>query len=244
MFNKVIILGYLARDIELRYSPGANLAIASTNIATTRRTTDNNGEKREETCFVDITFFGKLAEIANQYLKKGSLVMVEGRLKLDTWQDKDGKNRSKHSVIVEELKMLPKDTGKSGSPYESAANKFASNEQRVYNKNQGSSYVQKQGFDNDISYNKMYTQTNSSTYDSMNNNYENRFGKEQDSYLNNTYNQGQNRNRGYSNYEDSQSHELPAIDLSSDAIIHNNSNSNKKTDMPDIDVTQDEELPF
>ena len=106
MFNKVILIGNLTRDIELRYS-SAGLAIASTAIAVTRRFSGANGEKQEETCFVDITFFGKYAEVANQYLHKGSKVMIEGRLRLDSWQDKNtGQSRQKHSVIVEGMEML------------------------------------------------------------------------------------------------------------------------------------------
>lgn len=106
MFNKVILIGNLTRDVELRYS-SAGLAIASTAIAVTRRFSGANGEKQEETCFVDITFFGKYAEVANQYLHKGSKVMIEGRLRLDSWQDKNtGQSRQKHSVIVEGMEML------------------------------------------------------------------------------------------------------------------------------------------
>ena len=106
MFNKVILIGNLTRDVELRYS-SAGLAIASTAIAVTRRFSGANGEKQEETCFVDITFFGKYAEVANQYLHKGSKVMIEGRLRLDSWQDKNtGQSRQKHSIIVEGMEML------------------------------------------------------------------------------------------------------------------------------------------
>ena len=65
-----------------------------------------NGEKREETCFIDITFFGKQAEIANQYLSKGSKLLVEGRLKFDQWTDNNGQNRSKHTISVENMEML------------------------------------------------------------------------------------------------------------------------------------------
>lgn len=102
--NKVILLGRLARDIELRYTK-SGAAIGSTGIAVTRKYT-LNGEKREETCFVDIAFFGKQAEIANQYLSKGSKLLIEGRLKLDQWTDNNGQNRSKHSIAVESMEML------------------------------------------------------------------------------------------------------------------------------------------
>ncbi len=104
MFNKIILLGNLTRDIELKYTQQGS-AIANTAIATTRKFT-SNGEKKEEVCFVDIAFFGRSAEVANQYLRKGSKILVEGRLKLDQWNDQQGQKRSKHSVIVETMKML------------------------------------------------------------------------------------------------------------------------------------------
>ena len=104
MFNKVILVGNLTRDIELRYSSGG-MAIANTAIATTRKFTQN-GEKKEEVCYTDITFFARSAEVANQYLKKGSKILVEGRLKLDQWVDQNGGKKSKHSVIVETMQML------------------------------------------------------------------------------------------------------------------------------------------
>lgn len=105
MFNKIILVGNLTRDIELKYAQGGS-AIANTAIATSRKFTVN-GEKKEETCFVDITFFGRSGEVANQYLRKGSKILVEGRLKFDQWVDQtSGQKRSKHSVIVETMQML------------------------------------------------------------------------------------------------------------------------------------------
>ena len=104
MYNKLILVGNLTRDIELKYSGGGS-AIANTAIATSRKFT-SNGEKKEEVCFVDITFFGRSGEVANQYLRKGSKILVEGRLKFDQWTDQQGQKRSKHSVIVETMQML------------------------------------------------------------------------------------------------------------------------------------------
>lgn len=105
MYNKVILIGNLTRDIELRYSQNGS-AIAKTAIATSRKFT-LNGEKKEETCFVDITFFGRSGEVANQYLRKGSKILVEGRLSFEQWVDQQsGQKRSKHSVIVETMQML------------------------------------------------------------------------------------------------------------------------------------------
>ena len=105
MFNKVIMAGNLTRDIEIRYLPNGS-AVSNTAIATSRKFTAQNGEKKEEVCFIDITFFGRSAEIANQYLKRGSKVLVEGRLSFDQWNDQQGQKRSKHSIVVEAMQML------------------------------------------------------------------------------------------------------------------------------------------
>lgn len=108
-FNKIILVGNLTRDIEMRYSQGG-MGIAKTAIATSRKFT-SNGEKKEEVCFVDITFFGRSAEVANQYLRKGSKILVEGRLNFEQWVDQNGQKRSKHSVTVETMQMLDSKDG-------------------------------------------------------------------------------------------------------------------------------------
>lgn len=105
MYNKVILAGNLTRDIEIRYTQGGS-AIGSTGVAVSRKFKSQTGEQKEEVTFVDLTFFGRTAEIANQYLHKGSKVLVDGRLKLDQWTAQDGSKRSKHSVIVENLQMI------------------------------------------------------------------------------------------------------------------------------------------
>ena len=105
MYNKIIVAGNLTRDIEIKYTQGGS-AIGNTGIATTRKFKTQAGEQKEEVLFVDLTFFGRTAEIANQYLRKGSKVLVDGRLKLDQWTAQDGSKRSKHSVTVENLQML------------------------------------------------------------------------------------------------------------------------------------------
>ncbi len=120
MFNKIILVGNLTRDIELRYSQ-AGMGIASTAIATSHKFTQN-GEKKEEVCFVDITFFGRSAEVANQYLRKGSKILVEGRLKLDSWVDQNGQKRSKHSVIVATMQMLDSKGENGGGNYTPPSN--------------------------------------------------------------------------------------------------------------------------
>ncbi|MRI58188.1 MAG: single-stranded DNA-binding protein [Epsilonproteobacteria bacterium] len=105
MYNKVIMVGNLTRDIELKYT-GSGMAIAKSGIATNRRFKTQGGEQKEETCFIDITLFGRAAEIANQYLGKGSRVLIEGRLIYEQWTDQSGNKRSKHSIAVDNLQML------------------------------------------------------------------------------------------------------------------------------------------
>ena len=105
MFNKIIIAGHLSKDIEIRYSQGGT-AIANTAIAASRKFKTAGGEQKEEVLFVDVTFFGRTAEIVNQYLRKGSKVLIDGRLKLDQWTDQQGQKRSKHKVDVENITML------------------------------------------------------------------------------------------------------------------------------------------
>ena len=105
MFNKVILIGNLTRDVELRYLPSGQ-ALAKCGIATNRRFKDSSGMQKDETMFIDFTVWGRSAEIANQYLRKGSKVLIEGRLTLEQWTDQNGQKRSKHSITVENLKML------------------------------------------------------------------------------------------------------------------------------------------
>jgi len=105
MYNKVILVGNLTRDLELRYLQSGT-AVGNTGIATNRKFKGSDGEQKQEVMFIDITFFGRTAEIANQYLKKGSKVLVEGRLRLDSWEDQSGAKRSKHSITVDSMQML------------------------------------------------------------------------------------------------------------------------------------------
>ncbi len=105
MYNKVVLMGNLTRDIEIRYSQSGS-AIGNTGIAVNRKWKSATGEQKEEVMFVDLTLFGRTAEIANQYLRKGRQVLIDGRLNLDQWTAQDGTKRSKHSVIVENLQMI------------------------------------------------------------------------------------------------------------------------------------------
>jgi single-strand DNA-binding protein len=113
-FNKVILLGNLTRDPEVRYTPKGT-AVTELGMAVNRVYSAENGEKREETTFVDVTLWGRTAEIAGEYLKKGRPVFIEGRLQLDTWDDKQsGQKRSKLKVVGEGLQLLGSPRGAGG----------------------------------------------------------------------------------------------------------------------------------
>ena len=119
-FNKVILLGNLTRDPEVRYTPKGT-AVTDLGLAVNRTYTADNGEKREEVTFVDVTFWGRTAEVAGEYLKKGRPVFVEGRLQLDSWDDKQsGQKRTKLKVIGENMQMLgaPRGGGSGGGDEE------------------------------------------------------------------------------------------------------------------------------
>jgi single-strand DNA-binding protein len=104
--NKVFLIGNLTRDPEVRYTPKGT-AVAEFGLAVNRVYTGEDGERKEEVTFVDITLWARVAEIAQQYLKKGSPVFIEGRLQLDTWDDKQtGQKRSRMRVVGESLQLL------------------------------------------------------------------------------------------------------------------------------------------
>ncbi|MFX4155542.1 single-stranded DNA-binding protein [Aliarcobacter butzleri] len=105
MYNKVIMVGNLTRDIELRYLPSGS-AIAKSAIATSYKYKSATGEQKDEVCFLDFNIFGRSAEVASQYLKKGSKVLLEGRLVFEQWTAQDGSTRSRHSLRVDAMKML------------------------------------------------------------------------------------------------------------------------------------------
>lgn len=112
--NKVIIVGNLGRDPEIRYAPSGD-AICNASIATTDTWRDKQtGEKRESTEWHRVVFFGKLAEIAGQYLKKGRAVYVEGSLRTRKWQDQDGKERFTTEIRANEMQMLGGNDGGTG----------------------------------------------------------------------------------------------------------------------------------
>jgi len=111
--NKVIIIGNLGRDPETRYMPDGG-AITNISVATTDTWKDKNGEKQEKTEWHRVAFFGKLAEIAGEYLKKGSQVYVEGRLQTRKWQDKDGQDKYTTEIVANAMQMLGSRQGMGG----------------------------------------------------------------------------------------------------------------------------------
>jgi single-strand DNA-binding protein len=115
--NRVLLIGNLTRDPEVRYTPKGT-AVADVGLAVNRIYSGEDGERKEETTFVDVTLWARQAEIAGQYLKKGRPVFIEGRLQLDTWDDKQtGQKRSRLRVVGESLQLLgSRQEGEGASP--------------------------------------------------------------------------------------------------------------------------------
>ena len=112
--NKVILIGNVTRDPEVKFTSKGS-AVTDIGLAINRNYTLDNGEKREETTFVDVELWGRLAEIAGEYAKKGRPVYIEGRLRMDTWEDKaSGQKRSRMKVVGENLQLLGGHTGGPG----------------------------------------------------------------------------------------------------------------------------------
>ncbi len=114
-FNKVLLMGNLTRDVEIKHT-SSNQAVANIGLAVSRKFRTADGEAREETTFVDCEAWGKTAETMSKYLHKGRPVFIEGRLKLDTWEDKnDGSKKSKLRVVVENFQFVDSKAGEGGS---------------------------------------------------------------------------------------------------------------------------------
>ena len=111
-FNRVILLGNITRDIEVKYLQ-SGMAVTEITVAVNDRRKDQGGNWVEETTFVDVTLWGRQAEICAEYLGKGSPILIEGRLKLDQWE-KDGQKRSKLRVVGEKMQLIPTGGGKGG----------------------------------------------------------------------------------------------------------------------------------
>jgi single-strand DNA-binding protein len=120
-FNKVILLGNLTRDPEVRYTPKGS-AVCDLGIAVNRVYTTDSGEKREEVTYVDVVLWARLAEIAGEYLKKGRPVFIEGRLQMDSWDDKQtGQKRTRLRVVGETMQLLgSRPAGGPGTPAEAS----------------------------------------------------------------------------------------------------------------------------
>ncbi|WP_104697862.1 MULTISPECIES: single-stranded DNA-binding protein [unclassified Helicobacter] len=117
MFNKVIMVGNLTRDVELRYLPSGS-ALATIGLASNRRFKKQDGSIADESCFIDVKLFGRTAEVANQYLRKGSKVLIEGRLTYETWTDQMGAKKSRHTITAESMSMLDNKSSNVADSYE------------------------------------------------------------------------------------------------------------------------------
>lgn len=139
-YNRVILLGNVTRDIELRYI-ASGMAVTDLGLAVNDRRKNANGEWVEETTFVDVTLWGRTAEVAGEYLSKGAPVFIEGRLKLDSWDDKQtGQKRSKLRVVGERMQLLSgRGQGSQGGPEGSAPRPAA---RPSVQRNQDSQYSQ------------------------------------------------------------------------------------------------------
>lgn len=142
MFNKVVLVGNLTRDIEFRYLQNGSTAISKTAIAVNRRFKGSDGQRKEESMFINIDFFGRNAEVANQYLHKGSKVLIEGRLRQDRWTDQNGQERNSYGINVENFEMLDPNpnTQNFTSNYQSQASGYSQNAQRDGRSGYGETY--------------------------------------------------------------------------------------------------------
>ena len=135
-YNKVLLIGNLTRDPQLSYTPNQT-AVVDFGLAVNRRWTGQDGQRREETCFVDCRAFGRLAENINKYLSKGRPLFVEGRLTFDSWTAQDGTRRSRHRVTVENFQFLGgpagagKGAGETGEGEQAAGEAASKAEQEV-----------------------------------------------------------------------------------------------------------------
>ena len=137
-FNRVMLMGNLTRDIELRYTPGG-LAVSEFGLAVNERRKQSDGQWVDDVNFFDITLFGRTAEVASEYLSKGSPVFIEGRLKYDTWE-KDGQKRSKVKIIGERMQMIGGRERGTGGGRDGSADSNQSSAPRSYVSSEGSEY--------------------------------------------------------------------------------------------------------
>ncbi len=132
-YNRVILMGNLTADVDLRYTP-SNMAVTDVTIAVNEKRKSNTGEWIEETVFVDVTLWGRTAEVASEYLSKGSPLFIEGRLKLDRWET-DGQKRSKLRVVCDRMQLIG-GRGEGGGSGPSGSGKGAARSSRGPNRSQ------------------------------------------------------------------------------------------------------------
>ena len=113
-FNQITLLGNCTREPEMRFTANG-IPVCSVSLAV-NSFSGSGDERKQDTCFIDVTFFRRVAEIASEYLKKGDPVLVSGRLKYDTWEGQDGTKRSKHSVIAEQLQLMARSISEETAP--------------------------------------------------------------------------------------------------------------------------------
>ena len=129
--NKVILVGNLGKDPEVRYMPNGN-AVANITLATSESWKDKqSGEQKEQTEWHRVVFYQRLAEIVGEYLKKGSKVYIEGKLRTRKWQDKDGQDKYMTEIIADEMQMLDSRGGASGNDMPKADNRSSSSSEPV-----------------------------------------------------------------------------------------------------------------
>jgi single-strand DNA-binding protein len=146
--NKVILVGNLGRDPETRYTTGGD-AVTNIRVATTDTWKDKNGEKQERTEWHTVVFFGRQAEIAGEYLKKGRQVYIEGRLQTRKWQDKEGQDRYTTEIVADRMQMLGSREG-SGAPPSELGERSVAAEPRAAAKTSGTSKKNVDDLDDDI----------------------------------------------------------------------------------------------
>jgi len=193
MYNKVVMAGHITRDIELRYLP-SGAAVAKSAIATNFRYKSGTGEQKDETCFLDFNVFGKQAEVLNQYVRKGSKVLLEGRLVLEQWTAQDGTNRNRHSLRVDTFTFL---------------------DNKGENQNAGGGYnnPNANAYDNAPSYDNNQQQNQGGYNNNQNNNYQ----QPQQQY-NNQQAQNMGQQGGMGAQQQQQAHSIPEYDIDEDEI--------------------------
>ncbi len=145
--NKAILIGRLGKDPETRYMTNGE-AVTNVSLATSENYKDKSGEKQERTEWHNLVMYRRLAEIAGEYLKKGSLIYVEGRIQTRKWQDKEGKDRYTTEIIVNEMKMLGSKSGGSGGSFEVVEDQSAPTPARSAPASKPSAPAAKSNFDN------------------------------------------------------------------------------------------------